>query len=209
MKLFLQSASMFALVAASSSAMALTKVQTTSASYTFTRGGTYGPFSFPSEILAFSASEGVLQAVDVSWTTSLVSDVFGNYIYDEPVDLFGATTNDVLALGNVSLSRRSGAFGLMGTLGPYVAGGFHTSGTVSGSATDLAPFVGTGAVSPATWTSTAQTVGLNLLLPGGGITGTATGEVTVTYTYAPVPEPASMAALSIGALAMLRRRKRA
>ena len=203
----IRSASLLALVAATSSAMALTVVQTTTSSFSFDTGGTYGPFSFGVPILRLSPSAGALTAVDVSWTTTLDVNVFGTYSGTGP-ESFGAIATNVLDLGSVSLSRRNQAVGRTGPLGNFIVAGFTQTASVSGSATDLAPFVGTGAVSPASWTSTVQTVGSNFLFEANSITGTVTGTATVTYTYDPVPEPASLAALGLGAVALLRRRKR-
>ena len=209
MNILLRSVSLLALVAATSSAMALTLVQTATSSFSYDTGGTYGPLSFDAPILALSPSQGVLTAVDVAWTTSLTSSVFGTYSGTAAIAAFGATAVNALSLGSVSLSRRNVAAGTISTIGPFIGVGFSNTQSVSGSATDLTPFAGSGAVSPATWTSTVQTVGANLLFDPNPITGTVTGTATVTYTYSPVPEPGTFAALGLGTVALLRRRKRA
>ena len=209
MNALFRSATAVTLLAAALSASALTLVQTTSSSFSYNAGGTYGPLSFDAPILALSPSQGVLTAVDVAWTTSLTSNVAGTYSGTAAIAAFGATADNALSLGSVSLSRRNVAAGTISTIGPFIGVGFSNTQSVSGSATDLTPFVGSGAVSPATWTSTVQTVGANLLFDPNPITGTVTGTATVTYTYSPVPEPGALAALGLGAVALLKRRKRA
>ena len=202
-----RSASLLALVAATSSAMALTLVQTTTSSYSWDQNGTYGPLAFDLPIVQLSPSLGVLTAVDVSWSTTTFADVYGDSA-DGMSHVLGAISENTLSLGSVSLMKRNNAYAQIGLLNGVLVGGAEATGAVTGSATDLTPFVGTGAVSPASWTSELRQVGNNYV-PEGGIRGNVRGTATVTYTYAPVPEPGTFAALGLGALGLLRRKRKA
>ena len=89
-----------------------------------------------------------------------------------------------------------------------------TGATVTGSLTvpsSFSPFIGTGSL-PYTYSATAvgTTTGPNGSSPANFTAvyqTTAAADYFVTYTYSPVPEPAPLAALALGALGLVRRRK--
>lgn len=184
------------------------------ASFAQTFTSTGGPYAIPdNSAVGVSATVNVTGAVGALERISFVG-LNHTWVGDMTLTLIDPSTNSVIFLqrpnwigsgfGNSSDFSANNIYGftpssptLWGSSGVIATGDYLTSSN-NGTGTEV-PTNFSGVGGSGLWTVFATD-------SAGGDTG---GFESVSLTFTPVPEPATMAALGMGALALLRRRKKA